>query len=406
MNKLLYGIKVVELTSYIAASSAGKMFAEYGAEVIKVEPINGDPFRQYGTTIGLPANDYENPCFQLVNSGKKSICINLKTEEGLKIFIELLQGADIFFTNIRNINLEKMDITYEKLKDKLPRLVYGHLSGYGELGSDANMPGFDSTAYWARGGSSLDLPYEGSGPLCSPFAVGDHVASLALLAGLLAALNKKKDSGKGEFVSVSLFGVSIYVNSLCIVPSQQGYAPDSFPMKRNLPVSPVQNSYICKDGKGINLTFIEHERYWERFCRNVVDKPEWIDDIRFSTLEEIIQPENNSYVTTVLIDTFLTETSGYWMRLMREQDLPFGIMQHFRDIPNDYTAWENGYLNKYKFRNGSEKVMPNTPIHFSSFDIDRNVKAPDLGEHTLDVLEKLEYSEKKIKELKEKKIIG
>lgn len=406
MTKLLDGIRVVELTSYIAAPSAGKILAEYGAEVIKVEPLNGDPFRKYGTIINLPVNDDENPCFQLVNSGKKSICINLKTKEGFEIFNNLLNKADIFFTNIRNVNLKKMNITYNQLRDRFPSLVYGHLSGYGELGSDANMPGFDSTAYWARGGSSLDLPFEGRGPLCSPFAVGDHVASLALVSGLLAALIKQKASGEGDFVTMSLFGVSIYVNSLCIIPSQEGYAPNSFPMKRDLPVSPVQNSYVCKDGRGVNLTFMEHEKYWKRFCLNVINKPEWVNDSRFSTLVEIKRPENNSYASTILMKIFLKESSEYWSTLMREQDLPFGLMQHFSDIPNDEMAWDNGYLNKFIFRNGSEKVMTNTPIQFSTFEIDRNVEAPELGKHTIDILKQLEYTEAEINDFKVNGIIN
>jgi crotonobetainyl-CoA:carnitine CoA-transferase CaiB-like acyl-CoA transferase len=145
MDKVLEGIKVVEFSSYAAAPWAGRLLAEMGADVIKVESPKGDAHRTFGFFIHTVCDPDENPCFLVENCGKRGICIDMRTTEGKEVLFDLLKDANIFFTNHRMAALEGMGLTYEDLKDRFPHLIYGHISGYGLKGPDAALPGYDST---------------------------------------------------------------------------------------------------------------------------------------------------------------------------------------------------------------------------------------------------------------------
>jgi len=215
MSRPLEGIKVVELSTYAAAPAAGRFLADMGADVIKIEGLSGEPFRtSFGLSVNTPVDEDENPCFQLENANKRSITINLKDPDGKQMLFDLLKDADIFFTNTRINSLKKLGIDYDSIKEQFPSLVYGHVSGYGFKGPDAALPGFDITAFWARGGGIADLAFKGHGPLSTPAAVGDHASTLALVSGLLAGLYRAKTTGEGDYVLVSLFGVSVFINGL------------------------------------------------------------------------------------------------------------------------------------------------------------------------------------------------
>lgn len=396
--KMLDGVKVIELSTYAAAPAAGRILAEMGAQVIKVEALQGDPFRHYGTSIGVPATEEENPCFELENMGKQSVCINLATQQGKQIFYQLLEESNLFLTNMRQEALQRLGISYEEVSARFPKLIYGHLVGYGLKGEDAALPGFDSTAFWARGGGTLDLPFAGSGPLSTPYAVGDHTAALALVAGLAGALYQQAVHGRGEHIVVSLFGVSIFVNSLCILPGNEGYAPQTYPMERSQPVSPVQTTYLCEDGVGLTLTFINHEKYWPVFCTRVIEHPEWAEDARYCTIEAAKQPENNERMYYLLRDIFLTAPSDHWIRLLKEADLPFGKVQHFRDVLHDETAWENGYLQQISFSNHHQAAIAAIPIQ-SGQEKNTAKMAPGKGEDTLAVLQSLGYDAQTLRQM-------
>ena len=152
MNTTLSGVKVIELSTFIAVPACARFFADNGADVIKVEAKGGDAVRWNGTSEGRSDSPYENTTFDLENANKRGIVLNLKSEEGKKILFQLLDDADVFLTNWRPQALEKNGLTYEALHEKYPKLVYGTLTGFGENGPDKDRPGYDFTAFWARGG--------------------------------------------------------------------------------------------------------------------------------------------------------------------------------------------------------------------------------------------------------------
>ncbi len=157
MSGPLSGIKVVELAAFVAAPSAGRILADLGAEVIKVEAPSGDGWRITGVSYRPRFNKDENPVFDIYNTGKKFISLNLKTEAGKEAMFKLLEDADVFLTNTRPAGLKRLGLAYEDLKDKYPKLIYALVLGYGEKGPEKDTPAFDTTAFWSRAGFMRDL---------------------------------------------------------------------------------------------------------------------------------------------------------------------------------------------------------------------------------------------------------
>jgi len=401
MTSLLKGIKVVELSTYAAAPAVGRILATMGANVIKIEPPSGDPYRWFGKNVNTPTSDEENPCFQLDNANKRGIAINMKSPEGMEVFYDLLKTANIFFSNNRMDSLQRMKISYEDLKDKFPHLIYGHISGYGLKGEDSKLPGFDMTAFWARGGAIADFPTEGNGPMGIPLGVGDHAASLGMSAGLLAALNHQRDTGKGQYVLVSLFGTSIWLNSLMLVPVQYG---DVWPKSRFAPTTPISNTYVCADGEMVTLAVLDYARDWPKFCK-VIERDDLVNVKEYCDAIEVKKPQNNEALVRILMDIFKTHDRAYWLKRLRENDVPFGKTQHMREVIDDQLAWENGYLSRFTYASGHESVVPNMPIQFGENVAAPCEKAPNIGEHSKEVLTELGYDDGKIKSLLDLKAV-
>ena len=184
MSRPLEGIKVVELATFVAAPSCARLLADLGANVIKVEHPNGDTWRLTGKSY-IPKRfcDEENPVFDIYNSGKRHIALNLKSTEGMQAFHKLLAEADVFITNTRLPALSRLGIAYEDLKDRYPALIYAAVLGYGEKGPDSAKPAFDTTAFWSRSGFLRDLAVDGESymPVSPPFGVGDTVTGMFLM---------------------------------------------------------------------------------------------------------------------------------------------------------------------------------------------------------------------------------
>ena len=205
MSKPLEGVKVIELATFIAAATAGRFMADLGADVIKIESAKGDPLRYTAPSEGRPLDMYENTTWDLENGNKRCISLNMKTPEGKEAFFKLLDSADVLITNWRVQALQRAGLDYESLKERYPKLVYAIVTGYGEYGPDKDLPGFDFTAFFARGGYFETLRQRSDVPFNGAPGVGDHNVGMNLVAGILAALYQAKTKGVGEKVETSLF---------------------------------------------------------------------------------------------------------------------------------------------------------------------------------------------------------
>ena len=220
--KPLEGIRVVELSTMLAASMTGRILAEWGADIIKVETLNGDAWRKQAGTTMSPRTKDANPNFDMQNLNKRFVSLNLRDPEGKQVMMKLLERADVLVTNYRIQALEGMGLSYEQLKDQFPRLIHAHVLGYGDKGPDKDRPGYDYTAFFSRSGLMADLPPAGAGPLVPIGGVGDHSVAVALAGGIGAALYRREKTGQGDRVDVSLYQIGAFIGSTGILNGFNG----------------------------------------------------------------------------------------------------------------------------------------------------------------------------------------
>jgi len=396
----LAGIRVVELTSYVAAPSCSRILADWGAEVIKVEPPSGDIWRYFGTTMFTPANEEENPFWDIMNSNKRGIALDLKLTEGQEILHKLLKRADVFLTNARPDVLKKMNLDYESLKEKYPGLIYALVTGFGENGPDAHKPGFDIVAYWARSGFLVDLVKPDEYPLYSPAGFGDLSVGSALFGGICASLFNRQKTGSGEKISISLYGTAIWFSAILITAAQERYG-NKFP-KARMEGNPMAIPYRCKDGEWIIIAILEYERHWSALCK-AVEREELIFDRRFKTRADMLA--HRGELIPILEEAFASKESDEWIDLLEEAEIVVERIRHFREVPKDEQAWANNFVYETRFANGEKAILPNTPLKLAECRLSPCKRGPLLGEHTKEVLEELGYSLEQIEQMKKNKIV-
>ena len=365
MELPLEGIRVVELATVVAAPTAGRLLADYGAEVIKVEiPGTGDLLRNMGDMHQLPVEDDNNPLFAAFNAGKKMLALDLKNGGDKKRLLKILGTADVFLTNTRMRSLEKMGLGYEALKEQFPRLIYAHLSGFGLDGPDRDRPGYDSTAFWMRSGALTDMGLPGAFPSRPPYAFGDIATASYLLNGILMALIGREKNGKGTLVSTALFGAGIWMCTPYVINTQPRYGKQ-LPSDRYDPWNPFSDIYRCKDG--LYISPIAKRYPQDRpMLAELFGMPELTEDPDLETISSMRRSGKLAQVTKRMEEAMLTRNSWEWAELFEKYDLPYEIERHIADVPSDEQAWANGFLSRVELPDG-ETVFPNPPIRFSEY---------------------------------------
>jgi crotonobetainyl-CoA:carnitine CoA-transferase CaiB-like acyl-CoA transferase len=394
MNQnLLKNIRVIDLTTHIAAPACTRIMADWGADVIKVEGPEGDAWRTFGATVGVPVNENENPLWQMENANKKAIALNLKKPEGLEIMLKLIASADVFVSNVRLASLKKLGLDYETLSARFPKLVWSHVSGYGLYGDESTRPGYDIVAFWARGGMMGDIPPEGNPPITVPTGVGDHITSLALLSGICGALLKAKETGKGEKICTSLYNTAIYVNNTMITSTQYD---DVYPKSRYAPSTPLMNSYKTKDGEWLTLALLAYNSTVNRLFK-ILELEHLIGDDRYNSLDGVKKNGNTEVLCRILEDAFVKFNCAYLVEQMTANDLTFERCRHFKEISKDPQAHANNYFNHFKFPSGNTAQLAASPVQFSTNEPLPCGLAPALGQHNHEILISLGFSDEQIK---------
>lgn len=393
IKRPLEGVMVVELATFIAGPCCARYLADLGAEVIKVEAPNGDPLRYTAVNEGRPYGDAEDTSFTLENTGKKCITLNTKSEAGREALEKLIADCDIFITNIRLNGLKRAGLDYETLKVKYPKLVFGYVSGYGEKGPDKDLPGFDFTAYFARGGIMGTMYDVDSMPMSPIAGFGDHQVGMYLASGVLAALYRARGTGIGDQVTVSLFHTALWDISLFLQCNQYGDPSTQYPISRKVTANPLNVAHKTRDNKWIQIAMPRYDFHYPLFMK-VIEREDLIDDARF-------YPQVNLQEHLVEFYDILDAEIGKYdleemCRRMDEADLPYAVCQTWDQILTDPQAWGSDALTKVTFPNGKERTMVRTPVIFSDTELPAYERGGFLGEDTREVLKKLGYSEAQI----------
>ena len=297
--KPLEGIKVVDLTTYMATPATGRILGEWGAEVIKVEAAKGDPCRvTQAAVFNMPMSDEENLAFDMVNLNKRFISLNLKSKTGAEVMDKLLAKADVFITNTRTKSLKKLGLDWETLHAKYPRLIMGHGLGYGKRGAEKDDPGFDVTCYMARGGVFGTTVNRGDSPMIPTNGYGDLQASMFLAAGICAAIVGRATTGEGDYVTCALQHAGVFTLMTGMISAQYG---NPYPKSRLEVICPFNNVYMTGDGKYVAMCDPEYDRDYNKIMK-LIGRDDLVDDPKYINCVKMNEAGLNAEVVGVMDD--------------------------------------------------------------------------------------------------------
>ncbi len=379
----MHGVRVIEIGMWVAGPSAGGILADWGADVVKIEPPAGDPLRHVQEVLGPGATS--NPFFDPDNRGKRGVVLDFRLAEDRAIALALIDRADVLVTNLRAAALRRLGFDHDTLLARHPRLVYALVTGYGLTGPDAAAGAYDLGAYWARGGIAdilsvpgQDLPVQRSG-------MGDHLTGVTVAGMVSAALYSRERTGRGQLVTTSLLRAAMYqissdYNTKLMIDTDLGYSD------RHKQDNPLWNSYAAEDGKRFWLIGVESERHWPTLAR-IVDRPEWEHDERFST--RLAREANSAELIALLDAIFVSRPRGEWAKLFdAAKDFFWAPVFTVDDVLADPQTEASGAL--VEVADGSfDRPMIASPVDFHGTPWQVRTRAPRLGEHTAEVLAEL-----------------
>jgi crotonobetainyl-CoA:carnitine CoA-transferase CaiB-like acyl-CoA transferase len=388
------GLRVLDCASFIAAPAAATVLSDFGADVIKIEPpVTGDPYRSLTSLPGYPHSPH-NFAWMLESRNKKSLALDLSKPEGQAVLHRLAAEADVFITNFPPAVREKLGITYDHLAPHNDLLIYASFTGYGEKGEEANKPGFDSNAYWARSGlMDLVRADENTTPARSVAGMGDHPCAMAFYGAIVTALYKRERTGKGSHVSSNLMANGVWAAS---VLAQAKLCGAKFQQRRprERALNAVTNHYRCKDGRWLILSLLNEDRQWPMLAR-CIGREDLVTDPRFATKPD--RHARSLELIKLFDEIFAGKDLAEWRKILDGNGLVFGVVGILDDIPTDKQMIENEVL--VPFENDTMLTI-NSPIWVDGSPKVKPRRAPGIGEHSDEILRKAGYDEAAIRQLR------
>jgi len=388
------GLKVLDCASFIAAPAAATVLADFGAEVIKIEPPgSGDPYRQLPKLPGYPVGPH-NFAWLLESRNKRSLALDLARAEGRAVLYRLASEADVFITNFPPAVRKRLGIAYEDIRSLNPRLIYASFTGYGEKGEEADKPGFDSNAYWARSGL-MDLVRAdvNTTPARSVPGMGDHPCAMAFYGAIVTALYKRERTGEGSHVSSNLMANGVWAAGVLAQAKLCGAKfQERRPRERAL--NAVTNHYRCKDGRWLILSLLNEERQWPALAR-CLNREDLVTDPRFATKPD--RHARSLELIAILDEIFASKELAEWRKVLDGNGLVFGVVGILDDLPADRQMIENDVL--VPFENDTMLTI-NSPIWVDGSEKVKPRRPPEIGEHSEEILREAGYDEAAIRDLK------
>ena len=399
MTVMFDGIRIVELAQWVFVPACGAVFSNLGADVVKIERLGGgDPLRGLFTaSLGAQTGQY-NPRVEQNNSGKKSLALDIGTDQGIEILFRLIEQADVFLTNFRTSTLERYGLGVDGVRARNPKVIYARGHGFGTRGPHADRPGYDASAFWARGGVGQTLTTnDAAEPVAMRPAFGDHTAAMNLAFGVASALFKRERTGEPSVVDTSLLGTAMWTLSSDVLsafnPGYVGGGTTRAPQQ-----SPLAGTFKTADGRWIALVFMEPDRYWDAFCRHI-GRDDLAEDERFR--EGGARTQNARECLSILREVFASRNYDEWREIVGALEAPWEPMQTVRDLYDDEQVVANGLLPTINEREDHVVAVP------AQFDGEMEVpeRAPEFGEHTEQVLLDLGLDWDDLAKLKDAKVI-
>jgi crotonobetainyl-CoA:carnitine CoA-transferase CaiB-like acyl-CoA transferase len=386
VDNVFSGLKVVDLASFIAGPGAATMLSDFGAEVIKIEPPgSGDPHRSTYKVPPMPIAK-ENYAWHLANRNKRGMAVDLKSPRAREILERLVKWADVLVINFPQPVRKRLKLTYEDVAPWNPRLIYADITGYGDHGPDADLPGFDATAYWARSGL-LAMTRDAGSPPTNPLpGSGDHATATGLYAAIVTGLYQRERTGKGAHVTTSLVAEGAWSAAMWIQAALSG--AKFFPLHdRKSPPSPLINPYQTSDCGWLILMVQPHD--WSKLV-TAVARPDLLIDARFA--DSATRSANSAKLTEILDEAFAAQPLEYWREELSQAKLTYGIVQTPAEAADDPQLRENDVIVPLEGAGEHLKFTVSNPLKVHGIPKVPARRAPEIGEHNEDVLKQLGFT--------------
>jgi len=388
-DNIFSGLKVVDLASFIAGPGAAVILSDFGADVIKVEPPSGDTWR-IGYKIPPQPRANDNYPWHLNNRNKRGLALNLKSPQAAEILERLVKWADVLIVNTPHPARKKLKLTYEDVSQWNPRLIYADITGYGDKGPDADLPGFDITAYWARTGL-LSLTRDAGAPPTLPVSgSGDHATAVSLYSAIVTALYRRERTGKGSYVTTSLLASGAWA---CGVPIQAALVDATFfPLHDRLkPPNATFNVYRSSDDNWFLIVLTPDK--WPALATGI-GRPDLLTDARFA--DPAKQMSNSAELTAILDEVFTSQPMSHWREVFDHGHITFGIVRAPSEVINDSQLRENDIVVPIEGAGGNLKFTVSSPIQVHDVAKVPAKRAPEIGEHNEEVLKEIGFDTKQI----------
>ncbi|MET8786071.1 CoA transferase [Streptomyces sp. NPDC004589] len=387
------GLKVLDASSFIAGPAAATVLADFGADVIKIEPPGkGDPQRRLSSVPPSPRAQ-ANYSWHLANRNKRGMAIDLKSPAAPRILKRLVEWADVVITNFPHGTREKLHLGYDEVSGWNPKVIYADITGFGDAGPDAGQPGFDLTAAWSRSGLLASTRDAGAPPTVPVWGSGDYMSAIAIYAAIVTALYRREQTGQGASVGTSLLAAGIWATGTLVAGALAGGTPFE-PHDRKAPVNPLTNPYRTADGRWFML--VTSPSNWPGLTR-VVGHPELLEDPRFADVEGFV--EHSAVLTELLDAEFRSQPFAHWKDALNRERITYSLIQTPEEAAQDPQLRPNDIVVPLEGVSDLKETI-NSPVNLRGVPKVPAKRAPDLGEHNDEVLAELGFSPADVAELR------
>ena len=382
MAYLLEGIRVIDAASFLAGPGAATVLADFGADVIKVEPPGGDGYRRLVGAYPVPYH------WQLTSRNKRSIGLDISRPEGQGILHRLVAGADVILTNFLEHQLKRFRMTYGEIRGINPRIVFAQLTGYGTEGPEYERKGYDITAWWARSGLMDFVRDQGQTPLHAAPGMGDHATAMSMFGAVMTGLYRRERTGVGCHVSTSLAANGVWANGMAVQGVIAGMDLGAHKQERGWK-NPLTNAYPTSDGRFVALAIINPAREWPLLAR-ALGHPEWLDGERFGDHRTLMKKRRA--LIAAIGEATARFTQGKLMERLDAGGVTCGVVAPMGDVVHDEQLRASGVVIETGDEGEDYRYTVNSPIEVAEERKRPPARAPEIGAQTREIMREAGYA--------------